>query len=150
MKDRDEPVTRIRDVLRENPEGLNIVEIAEKTGLNRMSAAKYLGVLTANESVEVEMCGRAKHYSLSRRLPVTSFMEHVSKCYCITDSDLRVVQFNHWLPTISDIPPRELEGALNRVLVFSSSCRIVIVAMLSMLSLLAEIASHSFPGRQAR
>jgi len=112
VKDRDEPVTRIRDILRENPEGLNIVEIAQKTGLNRMSAAKYLGVLTANESVEVEMFGRAKIYSLSRRLPVKSFLEQISKCYCITDSELRVVQFNHWLPTISDIPPREIEGAL--------------------------------------
>jgi PAS domain S-box-containing protein len=112
MKDRDEPVTRIRDILRENPEGLNIVEIADKTGLNRMSAAKYLGVLTANESVEVEICGRAKIYTLSRRLPVKSFLEQIAKCYCITDGDLRVVQFNHWLPAISDIPPREIEGAL--------------------------------------
>jgi PAS domain S-box-containing protein len=112
VKDRDEPVTRIRDILRENPEGLNIVEIAQKTGLNRMSAAKYLGVLTANESVEVEMFGRAKIYSLSRRLPVTTFLEHISKCYCITDSNLRIVQFNHYLPTISDIPYQELEGAL--------------------------------------
>ncbi|MDP3565234.1 MAG: PAS domain-containing protein [Methanoregula sp.] len=112
MKDPDEPITRIREILTGNPQGLNIAEIAEKTGLNRMSAAKYLGVLTANESVEVEMYGRAKIYSLSRRLPVTAFMEQVSKCYCITDSNLRIVQFNHYLPTISDISPRELEGAL--------------------------------------
>jgi PAS domain S-box-containing protein len=69
-------------------------------------------VLTANESVEVEMCGRAKIYCLSRRLPVRAFLEQISKCYCITDSNLRIVQFNHWLPTIADIPPREIEGAL--------------------------------------
>jgi len=105
-------ISRILGVLREHLDGLNIVEIAEKTGLNRMSAAKYLGVLTANESVEVQMYGRAKIYSVSRRLPVKSFLEQIAKCYCITDSNLRVVQFNHWLPTIADIPPRELEGAL--------------------------------------
>ncbi|MDD1689152.1 MAG: PAS domain-containing protein [Methanoregula sp.] len=112
MAPESDAVPRILGVLKEHPEGLNIVEIAEKTGLNRMSVAKYLGVLTANESVEVEMCGRAKIYSLSRRLPVRAFLEQISKCYCITDSNLRVVQFNHWLPTISDIPPREIEGAL--------------------------------------
>lgn len=106
------PVSRILGVLKKYPGGLSIVEIAEKTGLNRMSAAKYLGMLTANESVEVEMCGRAKIYSLSQRLPVKSFLKQISKCYCITDRNLRVVQFNHWLPTISDIPPREIEGAL--------------------------------------
>jgi len=107
-----ESVLRIQEILQRNPQGLNIVEIAEKTGLNRMSVAKYLEVLTANESVEVQMFGRAKIYSISRRLPVKSFLEQISKCYCITDSNLRVVQFNHWLPTISDIPPREIEGAL--------------------------------------
>jgi PAS domain S-box-containing protein len=105
-------ISRIPDVLKEHPDGLNIVEIAEKTGLNRMSVAKYLDVLTANESVEVQMCGRAKIYSVSRRLPVKTFLEQIAKCYCITDSSLRVVQFNHWLPTIADIPPREIEGAL--------------------------------------
>jgi PAS domain S-box-containing protein len=104
--------SRILGVLKEHPEGLNIMEIAEKSGLNRMSTAKYLGVLTANESVDVEMCGRAKIYTLSHRMPVKEFLEQISKCYCITDSDLRIVQFNHWLPTISDIPPREIEGAL--------------------------------------
>jgi PAS domain S-box-containing protein len=104
-------VSRIYLVLKNHPDGLSIKNIAEMTGLNRMSVAKYLEILTANESVEVQMCGRAKIYSLSRRLPVKSFLEQISKCYCITDSDLRVVQFNHWLPTISDIPPREIEGA---------------------------------------
>ena len=112
MKNIQDNLQLILDVLKQHPEGLNIVEIAEKTGLNRMSAAKYLGVLTANESVDVEMCGRAKIYSMSRRLPERAFLEQISKCYCITDSNLRVVQFNHWLPTISDIPPREIEGAL--------------------------------------
>ncbi len=112
MTAESDAISRILGVLKEHPEGLNIVEIAEKTGLNRMSAAKYLGVLTANESVEVQMYGRAKIYSVSRRLPVKSFLEQIAKCYCITDSNLRVVQFNHWLPTIADIPPREIEGAL--------------------------------------
>lgn len=102
----------IREILKNSPQGLNISQIAVKCGLNRMSAAKYLGVLTANESVDVEMFGRAKIYSLSRRLPVRTFLEQISKCYCITDSNLRIVQFNHLLPTISDIPPREIEGAL--------------------------------------
>ncbi|MEN6611265.1 MAG: PAS domain-containing protein [Methanoregulaceae archaeon] len=112
MTEQADAVSRILGVLKRHPEGLNIVEIAEKTGLNRMSAAKYLDVLTANESVESETFGRAKIYTLSRRLPVRAFLEQISKCYCITDSNLRVIQFNHWLPTISDIPPREIEGAL--------------------------------------
>ncbi|MDD1694182.1 MAG: helix-turn-helix domain-containing protein, partial [Methanoregula sp.] len=93
MTEQADATSRILGVLKEHPGGLNIVEIAEKTGLNRMSVAKYLDVLTANESVEVEMCGRAKIYYMSRRLPVKAFLEQISKCYCITDSDLRIVQF---------------------------------------------------------
>jgi PAS domain S-box-containing protein len=112
MTEQPDIVSRILIVLKSHPAGLNIIEIAEKAGLNRMSTAKYLGMLTANESVEVEMFGRSKVYSLSRRLPVRAFLEQISKCYCITDSNLRIVQFNHYLPTIADIPPREIEGAL--------------------------------------
>jgi hypothetical protein len=60
---------RILAVLKEKSRGLNILEIAAKTGLNRMSSAKYLGVLTALEHVGAGMAGKSKIYYLSRRIP---------------------------------------------------------------------------------
>lgn len=107
---RPDPVSRILDALKGNPAGLNIVEIAERTGLNRMSAAKYLDVLMAQEWIAAEVSGRAKIYTLPKRLPVTAFLKHATKCYCITDSDLRVVQYHDNLLSISGLTPTEIDG----------------------------------------
>lgn len=103
-------VSRIIDALKSNPGGLNIVEIAEQTGLNRMSAAKYLEVLTAQEWVATEVFGRSKVFSLPKRLPMTAFLKHATKCYCITDNDLRVVQYHDNLLTISGLSASDIEG----------------------------------------
>ncbi|MEN6611267.1 MAG: PAS domain-containing protein [Methanoregulaceae archaeon] len=128
MTAESDAVSRILSVLKNYPGGLNIVEIAEKTGLNRMSAAKYLGVLTANESVEVEICGRAKIYSLSRKIPITTYLEYTSKHYCITDSNLIVVQLNEWIPrtvgmAYEDFIGRSLPDVLRGCVVNLDECR---------------------------
>lgn len=107
---RPDTVARILDALKGNPAGLNIVEIAERTGLNRMSAAKYLDVLMAQEWVAAEVSGRSKVYTLPKRLPVTAFLKHATKCYCITDNDLRVVQYHDNLLSVSGLTPAEIDG----------------------------------------
>lgn len=107
---RPDVVSRIVDALRSHPDGLNILEIARETGLSRMSAAKYLEVLTAQEWVAAEIFGRSKVYTLPKRLPVTAFLKHATKCYCITDNDLRVVQYHDNLLSISGLTPADVEG----------------------------------------
>jgi len=95
----EEIIARIVETLKKNPGGLNIQKIARLSGLNRMSVAKYLDVLTAQESVRVRMFGRAKVYSFAgRRLPVDLFRKHMPLHYVITDSDLTVIQLNDYVP----------------------------------------------------
>jgi len=90
--------SRIYGVLKRHPGGLNIVEIAEKTGLNRMSVAKYLEVQGAHGIVEASTFGRARIYTLAKKIPISTYMEYTSKHYCITDENLVVVQLNEWIP----------------------------------------------------
>jgi PAS domain-containing protein len=99
MTENPDALSRILAVLMNHPAGLNILEIAEKTGLNRMSVAKYLDVLTAQETIEVRMFGRSKVYCFAgRRLPVAAFREHLPLHYVITDSTLTVTQLNDYVP----------------------------------------------------
>jgi hypothetical protein len=92
-------IFRILGVLKEHPEGLNIVEIAEKTGQNRMSVAKYLDVLTAQEIVSGWTFGRAKIYALAgRRVPAAEFLKCMPLHYAITDSSLTILQLNDFVP----------------------------------------------------
>jgi len=78
-------LARILEVLRKNPRGTNIREIAEATKINRMSVAKYLEVLTALETVEVRAMGNAKLYYLSRRVPVTTFLKFTTKPFLVVN-----------------------------------------------------------------
>jgi len=98
LKDTEENVSRIVETLKKDPRGLSILEIAGLSGLNRMSVAKYLEVLTAKGIAEVRSIGSARVYTLSRQIQVTTVMEYTSKHYCITDSNLKIVQLNEWVP----------------------------------------------------
>lgn len=122
-----ESLDRIREVLKSYPAGLNISRIAEESGFNRMSVAKYLEVLTAAGIVEARMAGNAKMYYLSRQIPVTTYMEYTSKHYCITDDKLRVVQLNEYIPRTvgmryEDFLGRYLPDVLKGVVVNLDEC----------------------------
>jgi hypothetical protein len=94
-----ETVSRILDVLKQHPDGLNIVEIAQKTGLNRMSVAKYLDVLTVQEIVSCWTFGRSKVYApAGRRIPAAEFQKCMPLHYAITDSSLTILQLNESVP----------------------------------------------------
>jgi len=72
--------------------------------------------------------GNAKVYFLSKQIPVTTYMEYTSKHYCITDSSLRVVQLNKWIPaTVGmaglDFIGRPLPEVLEGVVVNVDDCR---------------------------
>jgi PAS domain S-box-containing protein len=119
----------IRDILKKYPRGLNIRQLAEMCRMNRMSVAKYLGVMTANGIVEVQSVGNARVYFLSRQIPVTTYMEYTSRHYCITDSRLNVVQLNEWIPETvgmkyEDFIGHPLLDVLNGVVVNLDDCRI--------------------------
>lgn len=122
-----ELLDRVREILMTHPRGLNISQIAEASGFNRMSVAKYLEVLTAARIVEARQAGNAKMYYLSRQIPVTTYMEYTSKHYCMTDDQLRVVQLNEYIPRTvgmryEDFLGRYLPDVLRGVVVNLEEC----------------------------
>jgi len=128
MKTSPEKTRLIREALMKHPRGLNILQIAEKTGINRMSAGRYLDVLAAQGLVDIQNVGNAKVYFLSKQIPVTTYMEYTSKHYCITDSNLNVVQLNKWIPDTvgmaeEDFIGRSLPETLEGVVVNVDECR---------------------------
>jgi len=128
MKTNPEITRLIRETIMKNPRGLNILQIAEKTGINRMSAGRYLDVMAAQGLVDIQKIGNAKVYFLSRQILVTTYMEYTSKHYCITDSSLNVVQLNKWIPDTvgmaeEDFIGHSLPETLEGVVVNADECR---------------------------
>ena len=84
--------TKIREVLREQPLGMNIKEIAGAIGMSRNSVAKYLDVLTATGHLDVRQIGNAKLYYLSHRVPVKDLLQLTHEMIVMLDGYLRIVQ----------------------------------------------------------
>ncbi|MFA5268669.1 MAG: PAS domain-containing protein [Methanoregula sp.] len=84
--------TRIKDVLREQPLGMNIKEIAGAIGMSRNSVAKYLDVLTATGHLNVRQIGNAKLYYLSHRVPVQNLLQLTREMIVMLDGYMRIVQ----------------------------------------------------------
>jgi PAS domain S-box-containing protein len=109
---------KIRSLLKFNPKGLSISEIATRLKLNRNSVAKYLELLSISGQVEMQSYGSAKVYYLSQRVPLSALLNFSSDLVLILDSDRKVIQVNEQVlqffgerrenivgKLVSDIPP---------------------------------------------
>jgi PAS domain S-box-containing protein len=91
---RKEITHRITSLLKQNPQGLSITEIVEKSGLNRNTAGRYLDNLLVSGQVEMRHFGMAKIYSLSCRLPASSVLALSSEFVIQLDASLRILFLN--------------------------------------------------------
>ncbi|WP_321506159.1 PAS domain-containing protein [uncultured Methanoregula sp.] len=98
MADYQEHLEKILGLLKENPRGLNIREIAELIGVSKVSMAKYLDVLAAEGKIEVRVMGKAKIFYVIQISTPPSLLNHIPSMILILDADARVIQANdHFL-----------------------------------------------------
>ncbi len=91
--DRD-GLSRIKELLKNNPRGMNVTEIAREIGMNRLSVAKYLEMLVISGHLDVKAFGPSKVYFLSQRLPISAMLSLSSDFIIILDKDLRIINVN--------------------------------------------------------
>lgn len=94
MEIKREELARIKDVLRANPKGMNVSEIAKEIGINRITAAKYLEMLVISGHVDMKAFGPAKVYYLSQRMPISAMLSLSSEFIIILDSSLSIMNVN--------------------------------------------------------
>ncbi len=89
-----EGLSRIKELLKNNPRGMNVTEIAREIGMNRLSVAKYLEMLVISGHLDVKAFGPSKVYFLSQRLPISAMLSLSSDFIVILDKDLRIINVN--------------------------------------------------------
>jgi PAS domain S-box-containing protein len=72
-------VSKIKNLLKKDPRGLNIREISEKLTINRNSVAKLLDILAAKEEVEIRVHGRSKIYYPAKPQDYRKWFELLSR-----------------------------------------------------------------------
>jgi PAS domain S-box-containing protein len=86
--------TKIKNILNKNPQGMTIIQIADKTGINRNTVGRYLENLLVSGQVEMHRFGMKKIYSLSQRVALSSILSISSELIVQMDSSLRIIYAN--------------------------------------------------------
>jgi len=94
VKTQDEVLQQIRGLLRDNPKGMKINQIADKITMNRNSVAKYLDMMLMTHQVEMLQHGMSKIYRLSKRTGIPTMLDLSSDYILVLDRALRIVQVN--------------------------------------------------------
>ena len=102
------PSERICSLLKENPKGLSIEEVSRRLVMNRTTAAKYLNSLVNSGDAELRTLGRAKVFSLSRRVPLPQILDLLSDQILVLDRDLEILEANGALQDWFGIPVTDL------------------------------------------
>ena len=91
---RKEIALQIKDLLKENPQGLSITDIVKVVTINRNTAGRYLENLLISGQVEMRRLGMAKIYMLSQRVPLSAVLSISSELVMQLDSSLRIIFAN--------------------------------------------------------
>jgi len=96
---------RICSLLKQNPKGLTIEEVSRKLALNRTTAAKYLNALVNSGEADLRELGRAKLFTMSRRVPLNYVINLLSDLILVLDQDHTIVEANTALLDWFDLLP---------------------------------------------
>ncbi|MHB8164551.1 MAG: PAS domain S-box protein [Methanoregula sp.] len=105
-----ENITKITDLLKQNPQGLSITDIVKETGINRNTAGRYLERLLISGQVEMRHFGMAKIYTASQRVPVSAMLSISSDLVMQLDSGLRIIFANRPFLQLLGVTSEELLG----------------------------------------
>jgi len=98
MGEDSDDISRIKELLKNEPRGLSIRQITDNLQINRNLAAKYLDMLLISGQVEMRTIGMAKMYYLSHRVPISAMMDFSSEFIVVLDENLKIIQINdHFL-----------------------------------------------------
>jgi len=87
-------ITQIKKILKENPKGMTVTDIARKIKVNRNSVAKYLDIMRISGHVEMITFGPAKVFFPSRRIPISNMLNFTSDFILVFDNNKKITLIN--------------------------------------------------------
>ena len=87
-------LSTIKDLLKENPQGMTITDISRVLNVYRKTTAKYLDMLLITGQVEMRPFGPVKIFTPSRRIPVSSMLNFSKDSILVLDREHRILDTN--------------------------------------------------------
>ena len=94
MEQFQDELIRIKEILKNSPQGMSVTEIARTLSKNKHSVGHYLGILQLSGHVQMRAYGNAKVFSLSSRVPLDAMLGYTQDMILILDQDERIVRVN--------------------------------------------------------
>jgi PAS domain S-box-containing protein len=101
---------KIKELLRQNPNGLSITAIVREIKINRNTAGRYLENLMVSGQVEMRHFGMSKIYRLAQRVPLSAMLSISSELIMLLDSGRRVIYANEPMLAFLKTDQKELYG----------------------------------------
>lgn len=117
----------ILNILKDNPRGMSVTELADAAHVNRNTIARYMDNLLISGRVEMRTFGKAKVFFISKRIPVSAMLNLSSEMVLLIDSDLIVIQANEALLTFLSCTADEITGSC----IYTGKCGILCSGVLT-------------------
>ncbi|HEU19007.1 MAG TPA: PAS domain-containing protein [Deltaproteobacteria bacterium] len=94
MRENHVGLTKILEILRQNPRGMSVTQITDAIGLNRITVGHYLDILRTSGEVDMETYGQSKVYFISRRVPISTMMNCSSDYVIVLNNSQNIIYVN--------------------------------------------------------
>jgi len=94
MHDYEQELILIKNLLKQNPEGMSVTDIAKALKKNKNTTGRYLDILLISGQVDMRTYGMAKVFTLSQRVPLSAMLGYSKDLIMVLDRESRIIEIN--------------------------------------------------------
>jgi PAS domain S-box-containing protein len=110
MQDYEQELGQIKNLLRENPEGMSVTDIAKALKKNKNTTGRYLDILLISGQVDMRTYGMAKVFTISQRVPLSAMLSYSKDLIMVLDKESRIIDINENFSALLRIARRDAIG----------------------------------------
>jgi PAS domain S-box-containing protein len=100
----------IKNLLRQNPEGMSVTDIAKALKKNKNTTGRYLDILLISGQVDMRTYGMAKVFTLSQRIPLSAVLSYSKDLIMVLDKESRIAEINDNFLNLLNITRKDAVG----------------------------------------
>lgn len=110
MHDYQQELILIKNLLKENPEGMSVTDIAKALKKNKNTTGRYLDILLISGQVNMRTYGMAKVFTLSQRVPLSAMLGYSKDLIMVFDKESRIIEINDNFLSLLHLTRKEAVG----------------------------------------
>jgi PAS domain S-box-containing protein len=110
MHNYEQELILIKNLLKQNPEGMSVTDIAKALKKNKNTTGRYLDILLISGQVDMRTYGMAKVFTLSQRVPLSAMLGYSKDLIMVLDRESRIIEINDHFLSLLHLTRREAIG----------------------------------------